>query len=548
MPGAESGDGSKKPGKTPDSGAAGSTTDGGDGRGHGNTSDAGAEHATDSDAMIGEPDGAVSDGGATSETEPPTHGGNELVIWDQGFDDGPGDWTVEGGVWKFGAPTGLDAPTAYSGESVAGTDLDEEYPSSQDSRLISPEFLVPAEDELPHFRFWYWYQFADNDLGDLQVRVDGGAWQTFDTGRIHLTGESWAQRIVDLRPYARKRIQIAFRFYSNASGNARGWYVDDVSLETGEMDATANDFEGDFGDWSVEGGAWALGAPSGTDAPTAHSGDKVIGSSLGEQYGNSEDARLVSPEFLVSAADDLPHFRFWYWYQFADNDLGDLQIRVDGAAWTTLDSPRIKQTGASWVQRVVDLRPYARKRVQLGFRFYSNASGAARGWYIDDAAVETGPEEFTSPQGFESGFENWSVEAGAWVIGTPTGTDAPAPHSGNSVAGTGLGEAYNTSEDARLVSPLLLVPESGANPRLRYWYWYQFADNDLGEVQVRVDGGAWTAVADSRITKVGESWVQGMVDLRPYARKTVQVGFRFYSNASGNARGFYVDDVTLEQD
>ena len=73
----------------------------------------------------------------------------------------------------------------------------------------------------------------------------------------------------------------------------------------------SDDLEGSLGDWGVEGGVWAKGVPEFADGPQALSGAQVFGTNLRGNTDVNQDARLVSPEFLIDG-DENPRFRFAY--------------------------------------------------------------------------------------------------------------------------------------------------------------------------------------------------------------------------------------------
>ena len=74
--------------------------------------------------------------------------------------------------------------------------------------------------------------------------------------------------------------------------------------------------------------------------------------------------------------------------------------------------------------------------------------------------------------------QNWYADAGTWEGGTPTVGPASA-HSGTQCAGTALDGNYNSSVDSRLVKiSSFTVPEATENPRLRFWHWFNFTNND----------------------------------------------------------------------
>src|SRR5215203_4705729 len=69
------------------------------------------------------------------------------------------------------------------------------------------------------------------------------------------------------------------------------------------------DFEGPTPNWNVESGVWETGFP--TSGPNeAHSGERLAGTVLASNYaGQGADSRLISPAFVVPAADQNPRLR-----------------------------------------------------------------------------------------------------------------------------------------------------------------------------------------------------------------------------------------------
>jgi hypothetical protein len=218
-----------------------------------------------------------------------------------GDPSGFGGWLTDGGVWQIGVPTAPDGPAqAHSPPSCAGTVLGDDYPNPANAHLISSPYPVPALSENPRFKFWQWYHTASpTDYGQLQIRANGGAWTNISE---QITGVStnWSERFVDLRPYAGQTVQIAFHFVSGNGPTAAGWYVDDVSFESGPM--TVNNpegFEAGLGDWDSDNYAlWQIGVPTSgpplINGSRAHSGTNVAATLLNGNYSPGSTGRLCS--------------------------------------------------------------------------------------------------------------------------------------------------------------------------------------------------------------------------------------------------------------
>src|SRR5690606_16928846 len=122
------------------------------------------------------------------------------------------------------------------------------------------------------------------------------AWNELD--RMYGSSDGWSQRIIQLSPYAKRRVQVSFWIHSanSAQVGRPGFYIDDVSLETGAMEAASAGFEAGFKDWSAQGGAWNVAAPTASDGPQAHGGNTVAGTvPSGNAPSGIGYTRVVSP-------------------------------------------------------------------------------------------------------------------------------------------------------------------------------------------------------------------------------------------------------------
>lgn len=181
----------------------------------------------------------------------------------------------------------------------------------------------------------------------------------------------------------------------------------------------------------------------------------------------------------------------------------------------------------------------------------SDAGTVSTGLFLDDLSIETGALPLASPEDFEAGYGNWSIEGGNWAIGIPlngstSGSSArPLAASGQACAGTGINSSYSLNQDARLVSPEFVVPERAVRPELRYSYWHTFGSNDYVQLQIRKVGGAWRDVEDGRFSGSDRNWSVRATDLRPYSGEFVQIAFRLVSDSGGVSTGFFIDDISI---
>ena len=119
------------------------------------------------------------------------------VVFSDDFESGGTGWTITGGLWEAGVPTAGPA-SAHSGNSCVATVLSGNYLTNSNSRLISPEILLPnaGPGERVLFRFWQWFQiYFVTAQGRVQISLDdGNSWQDVSlplTGTIN--GGAWTQ-------------------------------------------------------------------------------------------------------------------------------------------------------------------------------------------------------------------------------------------------------------------------------------------------------------------------------------------------------------------
>ena len=485
------------------------------------------------------------------------------VVWSENFDDGNANsrWYADFGVWQIGSSTigpGTNSLgfRSHSGTQCATTGLNENYLSSQDSRLIRiASFVVPLGDQSPRLRFWHWFSFAgkyydEGSYGWVEVKSGTNAWQQVSPTYSSTGSGVWSQPSIDLTAYAGQSVQIAFHFHS-ASQTSSGWYVDDVALVTGTpVFNNPEGFEAGMGDWSAESGTWEVGKPSSGPA-SAHSGTNCVATVLAGNYAAYSDSRFISPAFAVPAADSSPRLRFWHWFSFAgeyydEGSYGWIEVKSGTNAWKQV-SPTYTSTGSGvWSQPSIDLTAYAGQSVQIALHFHS-ASQISSGWYVDDLALVTGTPVFNNPEGFEAGIGDWSAESGTWEVGKPSSGPGSA-HSGTNCAATVLAGNYAAYSDSRFISPPFVVPAAGSSPALRFWHWFSFAgqyydEGSYGWVEAKSGTNAWQSLS-SHYTGNSGAWTQPYFDLSPYAGQSLQIAFHFHS-ASLISSGWYIDDLSI---
>ena len=497
------------------------------------------------------------------------------LVWQEDFESGIGEWTIDNGVWEVGDPA-VGPESAYSWTNCAGTVLADDYPAYDDSRLISPEIDLPAitGDEELHLSFWHWFSYSSYDIGYVQVSTwdDGtSTWSEWENigNSIESTSPAWSLMGVDLSAYAGRKVRIAFYHTANRNtsynpSESTGWYIDDVEL-VAKVSEFTGDFESGWGDWYSDRGLWEVGAP--TAGPSGvHGGTQCVGTVLDGNYSSYTDSRLISPTTVLPAitGDEELHLSFWHWFSYSSYDIGYVQVSTwdDGTStwseWENIGNS-IESTSPAWSLMGVDLSAYAGRKVRIAFyhtahRNPSYEASESTGWYIDDVELIAKVPEFTGD--FESGWGDWYSDNGLWEVGAPTAGPSGV-HGGTECAGTVLDGNYTSWTDSRLISPTTVLPAITGDEELHlnFWHWFSYSSYDIGHVQISTwdDGTStwadWENVGNS-IESTSPAWSLMSVDLSAYAGRKVRIAFyhtahRNPSYEASESTGWYIDDVGL---
>ena len=138
---------------------------------------------------------------------------------------------------------------------------------------------------------------------------------------------------------------------------------------------------------------------------------------------------------------------------------------------------------------------------------------------------------------FETGSANWTLDA-PWDV-----TDEEA-HSGD----YSLTDSPHTLYDNNVnVSATLIIDLSDANqPLLSFWNRHNFASGDYAYIEFSKDGSSWDRVYYQ--VGIDLDWKQQQIDLRRYAGiPMVYIRFRLQTDSSSYQDGWYIDDVSVDE-
>ncbi len=134
--------------------------------------------------------------------------------------------------------------------------------------------------------------------------------------------------------------------------------------------------------WDLNNSTWALTTEASVSPIHAWT------DSPGDKYGNNDETWLTTRPFVVSHGA-AAFVSFQGCHSIAeDDDVGQLQVSVNGSDWTTVNN----YTGSSdgWaIEQFVASPPVvgADKNVTLRFLMDTDDNGREDGWYIDDVAI-----------------------------------------------------------------------------------------------------------------------------------------------------------------
>lgn len=263
---------------------------------------------------------------------------------------------------------------------------------------------------------------------------------------------------------------------------------------------------GDFfgtGDWQ-----WGAPASTYTDGPTsAHNGSNVWGTSLGGSY-MGYTTHVLSRTVDLTAFNPLTglSLTWWEWYDLTDygtgsQDQGYVKINDNYVHAITGNS------SDTWMQRAIDLTPYAGQTIELMFYLYA-PYGYSPGWYIDDLIIHAAcPSAYFAPD-----YSSINVcQASSYLLGY------------NLLNRTGITETFEfnvtSSPFSPVFEPLTVTIPTLENYNDGYTYFYVPENTPKGYTDIftiTATGQNSGIVAVSTVeSTVGPSWEDTWADI-PY--------------------------------
>ena len=263
--------------------------------------------------------------------------------------------------------------------------------------------------------------------------------------------------------------------------------------------------------------------------------------------GKASESWLVSPTIDLTSVSEAT-MKFTQTINFFSNvdEEATLWIKEEGGEWNqvTITYP----TGEGWVSndQTIDLKDYAGKKIQVGFKYVSTTESAGT-WEIEDfsvTSVNTGDEVVTLPyeENFENGIGLFTIDD----VELSDGLSYVWAHDGYGYmkASAFVGGSGKASE-SWLISPTIDLTNI-SEATLKFTQTINFFSNvdEEATLWIKEESGEWNQVTITYPT--GEGWVSNdqTIDLKDYVGKKIKVGFKYVSTTA-SAGTWEIEDFSV---
>lgn len=165
----------------------------------------------------------------------------KTLFYQELLDINPG-WSISGGQWAYGQPTGNggeygapDPTSGFTGSMVYGYNLNGDYAGSipEYSLTTTPIDLSLSQGSILSFQRWLGVEEPQYDHATLQISVNGSTWQTIWSNAITVTDSSWTAVQYDISAIADGQSAVQIRWTmgpTDSAWNFCGWNIDDVEI------------------------------------------------------------------------------------------------------------------------------------------------------------------------------------------------------------------------------------------------------------------------------------------------------------------------------
>ncbi len=167
---------------------------------------------------------------------------------------------------------------------------------------------------------------------------------------------------------------------------------DSVSFVVGSPAAIYfEDFEDGLADWKVGYTAYTTGTNWDTTQSDYHSANTCIVNSEFGDYANKQNRWIRMLNYIDLTSYSTAKLSWYEKYVVVAGDKCQPEVSTDsaGSTWSTLAAYYSGNVG-SWQKRTVDITSYCnnKKYFRVGYRLLTDTINVAKGWHVDDMAIE----------------------------------------------------------------------------------------------------------------------------------------------------------------
>jgi hypothetical protein len=236
--------------------------------------------------------------------------------------------------------------------------------------------------------------------GKLYYSLNGGSWVQ---GTMNQLGTNQYEAVLPGVPCG-----TSLRWYGAADAQGFGEVTDPdfapssyytMIIASQLAVAFSDDFESDQG-WTISGGAWERGAPTGDggehgnpDPVGGYASANCMGYNLNGDYTNNMSQYNLTSPVIDCSSLTATHLKFWRWLGVESSqwDHANVEISINGSTWSPVwENPGSSTADDAWQQMDYDISTQADGQSTVYIRFTmgpTDGSYVFCGWNIDDIEV-----------------------------------------------------------------------------------------------------------------------------------------------------------------
>jgi len=162
----------------------------------------------------------------------------ELIVMSANMNTNPG-WTISGGSWAWGDPTGADGDpqVGYTGANVYGYNLSGQYANNMpEYTLTTPSFSCSGSGSVT-LEYYRWLGVESNSWDHARIYVSnngGSSWTTvWENPASNMTDTAWTLHSIDITAQAAGSSNVRLRWGMGTTDSSVvycGWNIDDVTV------------------------------------------------------------------------------------------------------------------------------------------------------------------------------------------------------------------------------------------------------------------------------------------------------------------------------